>query len=406
MAGPLSHLRVLDLSRVLAGPWAGQILADMGAQVIKVERPGAGDDTRSWGPPNLKDADGNETRESGYYLAANRGKRSITLNLESPEGRQIVRELAEQSDILLENFKVNTLGRHGLGYEDLAAVNPRLIYCSITGFGQSGPRHAMPAYDFQIQGMGGMMSITGRGDAEQGGGPQKVGIPIIDLITGVYATTAVLAALAAREVTGKGDHVDIAMLDVQVGLLANQAMNYLIGGKTPQRTGNAHPNIQPQGVFACSDGDMILAVGNDGQFAKLCEVIGCPGWAQDERFQRNQARVRNQATLTPLLQQRLAQNTRRHWVQVLEAAGVVCGPINTIPEVFEEPQVVHRNMLRHLEHPLAGTVPQVVTPVRFKEAGLNIQSPPPLLGQHTEEILRELGRGPDDVERLRASQVI
>ncbi|MBI4189626.1 MAG: CoA transferase, partial [Betaproteobacteria bacterium] len=274
MAGPLSHIKVLDLSRVLAGPWASQILADLGADVIKVERPGVGDDARAWGPPFLKDGNGAYTKESGYYLAANRGKRSITLSLDQAEGQDIVRRLAARSDIVLENFKVGTIERFGLGYEALSAINPRLIYCSITGFGQTGPRKSHPAYDFLIQAMGGLMSITGESDDRPGGGPQKVGIPIIDLITGIYASVAVLAALAGREVSGKGDYIDIGMLDVEVGLLSNQAMNYLVAGRTPERTGNAHPNIQPQQVFACKDGEIVLVVGNDSQFQKLCAVLG------------------------------------------------------------------------------------------------------------------------------------
>ena len=289
MPGPLSHIKVLDLSRILAGPWAGQVLADLGADVIKVERPGAGDDTRSWGPPFLKDRDGAETKEAGYYLSVNRGKRSVTLSIDKPEGQRIVRALAARADIVLENYKVGTLARFGLGYEDLKAVNPKLIYCSVTGFGQTGPRRDQAAYDFMIQAMGGMMSVTGERDDKPGGGPQKVGIPIVDLMTGMYAAVAVLAALARREVSGAGEYIDIGMLDVQVATLANQAMNFLVSGKAPRRTGNAHPNIQPQDVFACRDGQIALAVGNDGQFAKLCEVLGQPVLAQDERFAKNAA---------------------------------------------------------------------------------------------------------------------
>ena len=295
MPGPLSHIKVLDLSRILAGPWAGQILADLGADVIKVERPGAGDDTRSWGPPFLKDRDGAETKEAGYYLSVNRGKRSVTLSIDKPEGQRIVRELAQRSDIVLENYKVGTLARFGLGYEDLKAVNPKLIYCSVTGFGQTGPRRDQAAYDFMIQAMGGMMSVTGERDDKPGGGPQKVGIPIVDLMTGMYAAVAVLAALARREVSGAGEYIDIGMLDVQVATLANQAMNFLVSGKVPRRTGNAHPNIQPQDVFACRDGQIALAVGNDGQFAKLCEVLGQAGaragrTVREERVARPQPR--------------------------------------------------------------------------------------------------------------------
>jgi crotonobetainyl-CoA:carnitine CoA-transferase CaiB-like acyl-CoA transferase len=406
MSGPLSHIRVLDLSRILAGPWAGQILADMGADVIKVERPESGDDSRAWGPPFLRKADGSETREAGYYLAANRGKRSITVSLETPEGQKIIRELAAKSDILLENFKVGTLERFGLSYQDLSALNPRLIYCSITGFGQDGPKSALPAYDFLIQAMGGLMSVTGERDGLPGGGPQKVGIPIVDLVTGVYGSVAVLGALAARERTGKGDYIDIGMLDVQVGLLSNQAMNYLMSGKTPIRTGTAHPNIQPQRIFDCRDGQMILVVGNDLQFAKLCKTIQRPELVDDERFKTNSARVRNEAVLTSLLQELLVQNDRAHWVDTFSQAGVPCGPINTIPEVFEDPQVRHREMLRYLPHPTAGKVPQVASPLRFRESALEMQRPPPLMGQHTEEILRELGHSTEKVAQLRAARII
>jgi crotonobetainyl-CoA:carnitine CoA-transferase CaiB-like acyl-CoA transferase len=391
MAGPLSHVRVLDLSRIMAGPWAGQILADLGADVVKVERTGAGDDTRGWGPPFLKDRSGAETREAGYYLCVNRGKRSITLELDKPEGQRVVRALAQRSDIVLENFKVGTLARFGLGYEELQAVNPKLIYCSITGFGQSGPRRDAAAYDFMIQAMCGLMSVTGEPDEKPGGGPEKVGVPIVDIMSGMYAAIAVLAALARRNETGRGDYIDIGMLDVGVACLANQAMNYLISGKVPRRTGNAHPNIQPQDVFATRDGHMVLVVGNDGQFAKCCEVLGRPEWATDERFAKNSGRVRNLAVLRPLIAEILLTRDTADWIARLEAAGVPCGPINTVPQVFEEEQVRHRGMLADIAHPLAGTVPQVVSPMRFTDAPLTFERAPPLLGEHTADILRELG---------------
>jgi glutaryl-CoA transferase len=390
MAGPLSHVRVLDLSRIMAGPWAGQILADLGADVVKVERPGAGDDTRGWGPPFLKDSSGAETREAGYYLSVNRGKRSITLELDKPEGQRVVRALAERSDIVLENFKVGTLARFGLGYDQLKAVNPKLIYCSITGFGQSGPRRDAAAYDFMIQAMCGLMSVTGEPD-DKGGCPEKVGVPIVDIMSGMYAAISVLAALARRNETGRGDYIDIGMLDVGVACLANQAMNYLVSGKVPRRTGNAHPNIQPQDVFASRDGHMVLVVGNDGQFAKCCEVLGRPEWATDERFAKNAGRVRNLAVLRPLIAEILLARDTADWIARLEAAGVPCGPINTVPQVFEEDQVRHRGMLADIAHPLAGTVPQVVSPMRFTDAPLAFERAPPLLGEHTAEILRELG---------------
>lgn len=406
MSTLLSHVRVLDLSRVLAGPWTGQILADLGADVIKVERPGAGDDTRAWGPPYLKDAGGKETSEAGYYLSANRGKRSITVNLDTPEGQKIVRELAKDVDIILENYKVDTLDRFGLGYNDIAAINPKVIYCSITGFGQTGPKRSNLAYDFLIQAMGGLMSVTGEHDDLPGGGPQKVGIPIIDLITGVYAAVAVLAALANRAVTGKGEYIDLAMLDVQVSLLANQAMNYLLADKTPRRTGNAHPNIQPQNVFKCADGQIVLVVGNDGQFANFCRVIGRPELSGDTRFSTNAERVRHRSVLQPIIEDALIRKDRQYWIQKLEEANVPCGPINTIPEVFQDPQVIHRQMLRHIPHPQAGTVPQVVTPFRFQNASLNLGKPPPLLGEHTEEILHEIGMNATEIGVLRDRGVI
>jgi crotonobetainyl-CoA:carnitine CoA-transferase CaiB-like acyl-CoA transferase len=403
--GPLSHVRVLDLSRIMAGPWTTQILADLGADVIKVERPVSGDDTRAWGPPYLKDAANKDTSEAAYYCAVNRGKRSITLSLEKPEGQRLVRELAARSDIVLENFKVGALARFGLDYASLEAVNPRLIYCSITGFGQTGPKRDLAAYDFAIQAMGGLMSVTGERDTQPGGGPQKVGIPIVDLTTGMYAAVAVLAALAKREVAGHGEYIDIAMLDVQTAMLCNQAMNYLTTGVAPRRTGNAHPNIQPQDIFDCSDGKLVLAVGNDSQFAKLCEVLGHPELARDERYATNVARVRNQDTLTPLLRARLLQQTRKYWADALEAAGVPCGPINSVAEVFEDPQVRHRQMLIDVAHPKAGAARLVGSPMRFREAPVKYERAPPLLGEHTREILRELGIEERDITRLAASGV-
>ncbi len=391
MAGPLSHIRVLDLSRIMAGPWAGQMLADLGADVIKVERPGAGDDTRGWGPPFLKDKSGTETKEAGYYLSVNRGKRSITIELDKPEGQEIVRALAARSDIVLENFKVGTLARYGLDYEGLRAVNPQLIYCSITGFGQTGPRREAAAYDFMIQAMSGLMSVTGEPDGKPGGGPEKVGVPIIDIMSGMYAAIAVLAALARRGETGQGDYIDIGMLDVGVAFLANQAMNYLVSGKVPQRTGNAHPNIQPQDVFATRDGHIVLVVGNDGQFAKFCEVAGQPELAREQKFATNADRVRNVSDLKARITDILCQRASTDWIASLEAAGVPCGPINTVASVFEDEQIRHRQMRRDIAHPLAGSVPQVINPIRFTQAPLSFDRAPPLLGQHTNEILSELG---------------
>lgn len=396
MSGPLSHIRILDLSRIMAGPWAGQIFADLGADVIKVERAGAGDDTRSWGPPYLKDKDGKDTRESGYFLSVNRGKRSIELDLSNAKDQDVVRELAKRSDIVLENFKVGTLQRYGLAYEQLRAVNPKLIYCSITGFGQTGPYRDNAAYDFMIQGMGGLMSVTGERDSAPGGGPQKVGVPIVDIMTGMYSTIACLAALARRNETGKGEYIDIGMLDVSVSFLANQAMNYLVSGKTPSRSGNRHPNIQPQDVFPCRDGYVVVACGNDGQYRKFCEALGRPELADDPRFVDNKSRVINLSILHPIICECLKTRDLADWLRELEARGVPCGPINTIPMVFEDPQIKHRQMLRDLPHPVSGSVKQVVSPMKFQNAPLSFDRPPPMLGEHTEEILRELGL-PTDV---------
>lgn len=389
--GPLSHVRVLDLSRIMAGPWATQILADLGADVIKVERPDVGDDTRSWGPPFLKDELGQSTREAGYYLSVNRGKRSIALDIATSDGQEAIRRLAAVSDIVVENYKVGALRRYGLDYDGLKAVNPRLIYASVTGFGQTGPRKAAAAYDFAIQAMGGLMSVTGERDGMPGGGPQKVGVPIVDIMTGMYTVIGVLAALARRNETGQGDYIDLAMLDVQTGFLANQAMNWLLSGKPPVRGGNRHPNIQPQDVFPCADGSIVLAVGNDAQFAKLSTILEQPGWASDERFATNPARVRNHALLDSMLRAAFAGRSRDALIAALDAAGVPCAPINTVPEVFDDPQVKHRGLLRELPHPTAGHVPQVVSPLNFLNEPLAFDRAPPLLGEHTNEILKEIG---------------
>ena len=390
MAGPLSHVRVLDLSRIMAGPWAGQILADLGADVIKVERAGVGDDTRRWGPPYLAGSDGEETAESGYYLSVNRGKRSVELDISTEAGQEAVRRLAASSDILLENFKAGGLKRYGLGPDELRALNPRLIYCSITGFGADGPRAKDVAYDFMIQAMGGLMSVTG--DPEQG--PQKVGVPIIDIMTGMYAVIGVLAALARRGETGIGDYVDLAMLDVSAAMLANQAMNYLVSGNVPGLRGNKHPNIQPQDVFPVADGHIVLAVGNDEQFARFAEAIGHEELASDERFATNRARVENLGQLIPIIEAAFATRGVEEWVERLGAAHVPCGPINTVDKVFADPQVVHREMIRDLPHPLSGTVRQVVSPLRFAEAPLAFERPPPLLGGRTDDVMKELGLTP------------
>ncbi len=407
MPGPLSHIRVLDLSRVLAGPWAGQNLADLGAEVIKVERPKSGDDSRAFGPPWLKDRDGKDTRESAYFASANRGKKSVTVNLSKPGGQNLVRELAAQSDVLLENYKHGDLARYGLGYEDLRKINPRLIYCSVTGFGQTGPYRERPGYDFMIQGMGGLMSITGERDDLPGGGPQRVGVPIVDIMTGMYATIAVCAALANRERTGKGQLLDLALLDTQVAFLANQGMNYLATGEVPGRLGNAHPNIVPYQTFKTRDGDIILACGNDNLFTKFCEAGDCVHLVQDARFATNGKRVENRTALVPLLQEIFSRRTTREWVEALEAAGVPNGPINNLKQVFEEPQVVARGMKIEVEHASAGKVPLMASPMRFSETPLEFRLPPPTLGQHTGEILQGvLGLDAAAIARLRDEGII
>lgn len=385
----LQGLKVLDLSRVLAGPWAGQILGDLGADVVKVERPGPGDDTRSWGPPWVPRADGSESRQAAYFQCANRNKRSVAIDLATSEGQALVRELAGQADVVLENFKVGGLTAYGLDHESLLALNPRLVYCSITGFGQTGPYAPRAGYDFLIQGMGGLMSLTGRSDAEEGAGPQKVGVALVDIMTGLYATIAVLAALQHRDRTGQGQHIDMALLDVQVATLANQAANYLTSGKAPQRMGNAHPNIVPYQDFPTADGDMILAIGNDGQFGKFCAVAGRPEWAADERFATNPARVAHRQVLIPLLRQATVMKTTAEWITALEAAGVPCGPINRLPEVFNDPQVQARELRLDLSHPAFGSVPLVASPIRLSATPVQYRQAPPTLGEHTAEVLRD-----------------
>ncbi|KWI30140.1 CoA-transferase [Burkholderia ubonensis] len=405
--GALSHIRVLDLTRVLAGPWCAQTLADFGADVIKVERPGAGDDTRHWGPPYLKDANGADTAEAAYYLAANRNKRSVTIDIATPEGQRIVRELAAQSDVVLENYKVGQLKKYGLDYASLRAVKPDLVYCSVTGFGQTGPYAHRAGYDFIIQGIGGFMSITGERDGEPGGGPQKAGVAISDLATGLYSTIAVLAALAHRDRTGEGQYIDMALLDVQVALLANMNTNFLASGKPPVRWGNAHPNIVPYQTFQTRDGWIIVAVGNDGQFRKFVEAGGRPELADDERFATNPARVRHRETLVPILADMVRTLDKDAWIAALEAAGVPCGPINDLEEVFDDEQVVARGMQVELPHPCGANVKLVRNPIRMSATPPDARSAPPLLGAHTDAVLRELlGYDDERIAALKAKQAI
>ncbi len=402
MSGPLKGIRVLDLSRVLAGPWCTQILADMGAEVIKIERPGVGDETRQWGPPWLKDGSGKDTRESAYYLGCNRGKYSVTVDLSQTAGRQIIHQLASRSDILLENFKTGGLAEKGLGYADLQRLNPALIYCSITGFGQTGPKADDPGYDYLIQGMGGLMSITGNADGDPGAGPQRVGVAVSDLTTGMYSAIAILGALHHRNHTGQGQYIDMSLLDTQVGWLANQAMNYLVGGKVPQRTGAQHPNLVPYQPFQTGDGFVIIAVGNDGQFQRLCEVLGCADLAMDMRFRTNPDRVLNRKLLVAALEKLTPARSSADWMQALNAANVPCGPINTIAQVFDDTQVQHRGMKIDLEHGLGVKVPGVGSPMKFSATPVEYAKAPPLLGEDTEYVLREvLGKNKEEIAELR-----
>src|SRR6266568_3563433 len=402
----LAHVRVLDLSRVLAGPWATQALADLGAEVIKVERPGTGDETRGWGPPWLEPEAG-EPRTAAYFAAANRGKRSITIDLSRPEGQAIVRRLAARSDVVVENFKVGALARYGLDHGALARENPRLVTCSISGFGQDGPYRDRPGYDFLLQAMGGLMSVTGAPDGAPGGGPTKVGVALTDVLTGMYAATAILAALAHRDRTGEGQHVDLSLLDVQVAALANQAQGYLVTGVPPARLGNAHPSIVPYQAFATADGHLVLAVGNDAQFARFCAVAGRADLAQDPRFATNAARVTGRADLVRILEPLLASRPTAAWVAALEAADVPCGPINDLAQVFADPQVRHRGLRVEIPRPGGAAIPVVRSPMRLSATPVVPELPPPALGEHTREVLREvLGMSDEDVRALRERGIV
>lgn len=407
MAGPLEGIVVLDLTRILAGPWATQVLADFGATVLKVEHPQGGDDTRRWGPPYLHDAHGQETSESAYYLAANRGKQSLAIDLSRAEGQALVRRLAAGADVLVENFKVGGLARYGLCYPDLAVDHPRLVYLSISAFGQDGPEAARPGYDAMIQAMGGLMSLTGIPDGEPGAGPQKVGVAVADLMCGMYAVAAILAALHERERSGQGQYIDLSLLDTQVAWLANQNMNYLVSGRPPGRQGTAHPNIVPYQAFATADGHLMLAVGNDAQFARLCAVGGVPELAADPRYATNADRVARRGELVAAVARLMCVRTTREWLDLLRAAEVPCGPINDLAQVFDEPQVRHRGLRFDLPHALAGTAPGVRNPVRFSRSAIEYERAPPTLGADTAAVLEaQLGLDAAAVADLVARGVI
>jgi crotonobetainyl-CoA:carnitine CoA-transferase CaiB-like acyl-CoA transferase len=405
-AQSLAGVRVLDLSRVLAGPWCTQTLADLGADVIKVERPGSGDDTRGWGPPFLKDREGHDTAEAAYYLGTNRNKRSIAVDIARSEGQALIRELVQRCDVFVENFKVGDMARYGLDAPTLLALNPRLVYCSVTGFGQTGPYRERAGYDYAVQGMGGLMSVTGERDDLPGGGPQKVGVAVADLFTGMYATVAILAALRHRDLTGEGQAIDMALLDTQVAMLANLGANYLVTGTAPRRMGNAHQNIVPYQVFEAADGHLILAVGNDSQFAKFCEVAKVDELARDARFMRNADRVRHRGILVPLLAEVMRTRPRAQWLAALEAAKVPCGAINDLAEVFTDPQVQQRGMTVDVPHPLSGTVPLVASPIKLSATPVQYRRAPPLLGEHTESVLAEFGVSAERCAALRQQGAI
>jgi crotonobetainyl-CoA:carnitine CoA-transferase CaiB-like acyl-CoA transferase len=407
MTGPLHGIRVLDLSRILAGPWCTQILADLGAEVIKIERPRTGDDTRHWGPPWLRDGEGRETSESAYYLSTNRGKQSVTLDISSSEGAGVVKRLAAVSDVLIENFKTGDLASKGLGYEHIRAINPRIIYCSITGFGQTGPRASQAGYDYLIQGMGGMMSITGVPDGEPGAGPLRAGVAVGDLSSGLYATVGILAALNHRHVSGVGQYIDVSLLDTMVAMLANQGQNYFVGGKVPGRTGAEHPNLAPYRTFGTRDGHLIIAVGNDSQFRALCDVLGIGALADDERFRTNAARVSHRREIAQLIEAKTRERSMGELVAALEVAGVPAGPINSFDQVFADRQVQHRQLRFEVPHPLGGKVTGVRNPLLFSETPAEHSRPPPMLGEHTDEVLaRVAGLDTGEISALRTRKII
>ena len=405
MTGALDDIKVVDLSRVLAGPWSTQNLADLGADVIKIERPGVGDDTRSWGPPFVSHTEG-DAQDAAYFFCANRNKRSLTLDFTTDKGREILIKLIAQADVLIENYKVGGLKKYGLDYDLLSRINPRLIYCSITGFGQDGPYADRPGYDALVQAMGGLMSVTGEPDDVQGGGPQKVGVAVVDILTGLYATNAILAALFHRAKSNQGQHIDIALLDVQVAALANQSGNYLLSGSVPQRMGSAHPSIVPYQPFACADGHVMLAIGNDGQFTSLCRAAGQAAIASDERFATNAMRVRHRAELLEVLTPLMKQHSVERWCELAQQEGFPCGPINTIDRVFRDPQVRAREMQIQMNSPSYGALDLVASPMRLSASPVSYRRAPPSLGQDSHEVLRELQYSDDEIDSLRDSGVI
>jgi len=403
VSGPLEGVRVLDLSRILAGPWASQMLADLGAEVIKVERPGSGDDTRAWGPPYMPAADGQPTGESAYFHGANRGKLSVCIDMAAADGQRLIEQLAGRSDVLIENFKVGGLEKYGLDYVSLQQINPRLVYCSITGFGQDGPYASRAGYDFMIQAMGGMMSVTGEADGQ----PMKIGVALADVMTGLYAANAIQAALIHQRASGQGQHIDMALLDVQVATLANQAMNYLASGANPKRLGNAHPNIVPYQAFRTADGYIILAIGNDAQFERFCEIAVRAELAADNRFRKNSERVRHREILVPIVAEIMLGKTSADWLEALNQRGIPCGPINNVDQVFDDPQVRHRGLRLELDHPTAGSVASVANPIRLSQTAIEYERAPPLLGQHTDEVLsRVLELDAAAIAELRADNIV
>jgi crotonobetainyl-CoA:carnitine CoA-transferase CaiB-like acyl-CoA transferase len=409
MAGPLKGYKVLDMSRILAGPWASQLLADLGAEVVKIERPESGDDTRSWGPPYLQDQDGKDTSDAAYFFCANRGKKSVGIDITCSEGQEIIRKLAKQSDVFIENFKVGGLANYGLDYDSLSKINPKLIYCSITGFGQTGPYASRPGYDFLIQGMGGLMSITGEpGDTDSKiGGPVKVGVAVTDLFTGLYAANAIQAALLERKDSGLGQYIDLALLDVQAATLANQASNHLIGGTVPQRLGNAHPNIVPYQAFPTADSHIIIAIGNDEQFKRFCDVLGQSSMASDSRYASNASRVKNRQILCEHIANCLVVSSSQNWLEEFEAHNIPCGPINTIDQVFEDPQVLARDMLISIPESRSGEIKMVGNPIKFSRSEIQYLVPPPPLGNTTQQVLKDdLDYSESEIANMRKRAVI